>query len=267
MGHNREILLGAQFICAQSIMALYTQSDLWLRSLLSIAWADGNFDESEQQLIRSLVDHSLPDDVALQSFATVTDDELRSVLGQDPAIAENFLRTAVMVAVADGVYSTAEDEILQRFCHVLNTSHDILETLRLTLCNLPQQTLAPLVNAEIVHEDTVHEDAVDGETIATPPGLQASGLQPPVAKVDPLQSVRVWLDGMDIDDPKVARFLCKLIPPTCPFERDVVIFGKKLAHIPPMCKLNPLYEQLVGLRFRSLSYLADTCKEDISPYL
>ncbi len=233
-------------------MALYTQSDLWLRSLLSIAWADGNFDDSEQQLIRSLVDYSLPDDAALQSFATVTDEELRSVLGQDPAIAENFLRTAVMVAVADGVYSTAEDEILQRFCRVLNTSHDILDTLRLTLCNLPQQTLAPLVNEETVRESPIEIPA---------------GFQPPVAKVDPLKSVRVWLDGMDIEDPKVARFLCKLIPPSCPFERDVVLFGKKLAHIPPMCKVNPLYEQLVGLRFRSLSYLADTCKEDISPYL
>jgi tellurite resistance protein len=262
MGHNRISPLGAQSICAQSIMALYTQSDLWLRSLLSIAWADGNFDDSEQQLIRSLVDHSLPDDVALQSFATVTDEELRSVLGQDPAIAENFLRTAVMVAVADGVYSTAEDEILHRFCRVLNTSHDILDTLRLTLCDLPQQTLASLVL-----EPLVNEEAVKAEPIVPPPGLQAPGLQPPGAKVDPLKSVRVWLDGMDIEDPKVARFLCKLIPPTCPFERDVVLFGKKLAHIPPMCKVNPLYEQLVGLRFRSLSYLADTCKEDISPYL
>jgi tellurite resistance protein len=233
-------------------MALQTQSDLWLRSLLSIAWADGNFDDSEQQLIRSLADHQLPDNATLPSFATVTDEELRSVLGQDSAIAENFLRTAVMVAIADGVYSTAEDEILQRFCRVLNTSQEILETLRLTLCNLSEQTLAPLV---------------DTATIETPPGLQAPGLQPSVTKVDPLKSVRVWLDEMAIDDPKVARFLCKLIPATCPFERDVVLFGKKLAHIPPMCKINPLYEQLVGLRFRSLSYLADTCKEDISAYL
>ncbi len=237
-------------------MALHTQSDLWTRALLSIAWADGNFDESEKQLITSLTDLTLiaDDDIAddeFKHFASVTDEELRSGLGYDPAIAENFLRTAVMVAVADGVYSTAEDEILQRFCTVLNTSHDILETLRLTLCNLPEQTLAPLVNAGTV---------VDAGTIGP-------GLQPPVPKIDPLKSVRVWLDGMDIEDPKVARFLCKLIPPSCPFERDVVLFGKKLVHIPPMCKVNPLYEQLVGLRFRSLSYLADTCKEDISAYL
>ncbi|MFM7714540.1 MAG: Mo-dependent nitrogenase C-terminal domain-containing protein, partial [Microcystis sp.] len=28
-----------------------------------------------------------------------------------------------------------------------------------------------------------------------------------------------------------------------------------------------LYEQLVGLRFRALSYLADDCQEDISEYI
>lgn len=67
-------------------------------------------------------------------------------------------------------------------------------------------------------------------------------------------------------DPKVARFLCKMIPAQCPFERDVKLFGDKVVHIPPMCKLNPLYEQLVGLRFRAMSYLADDCGEDVTPY-
>jgi hypothetical protein len=36
-------------------------------------------------------------------------------------------------------------------------------------------------------------------------------------------------------------------------------------HIPAMCEINPLYDQLVGLRFRSLSYLADK-GEDVSKY-
>jgi Mo-dependent nitrogenase C-terminus len=72
---------------------------------------------------------------------------------------------------------------------------------------------------------------------------------------------------MRVQDPQVAHFLCRLIPSQCPFERDVVLFGKKVVHIPPMCKLNPLYEQLVGLRFRALSYLADDRGEDISAYL
>ncbi|MEG4348749.1 Mo-dependent nitrogenase C-terminal domain-containing protein [Microcoleus sp. LAD1_D5] len=33
-----------------------------------------------------------------------------------------------------------------------------------------------------------------------------------------------------------------------------------------MCKLNPVSEELVGLRFRSLSFLVDVCGEDVTPY-
>jgi hypothetical protein len=40
----------------------------------------------------------------------------------------------------------------------------------------------------------------------------------------------------------------------------------RIDNIPPMCKLNPLYEEVVGLRFRALCYLADDCGEDISQY-
>ena len=73
-----------------------------------------------------------------------------------------------------------------------------------------------------------------------------------------LQPLRQWLDSIEIDDPKVAQFLCKVIPGNCPFERDIVLFGRKIGHIPPLCKLNPFYDQLVGLRFRALCFLADS---------
>ncbi len=73
-----------------------------------------------------------------------------------------------------------------------------------------------------------------------------------------LQPLRQWLDRIEINDPKVAQFLCKAIPGHCPFERDIVLFGRKIGHIPPLCKLNPFYEQLVGLRFRALCFLADS---------
>jgi hypothetical protein len=71
---------------------------------------------------------------------------------------------------------------------------------------------------------------------------------------------------MEVKDPKIARLLCRLIPSQCPFERDINLLGRTIAHVPPLCKLNPLYDQLVGLRFRALSYLADQCGEDISSY-
>ena len=81
-----------------------------------------------------------------------------------------------------------------------------------------------------------------------------------------LQPIRQWLDSFEIQNPQVAKFIAKSIPAQCPFERDIILFGHKVAHIPPMCKLNPLYDQFVGLRFRALCYLADQCGEDIQAY-
>lgn len=81
-----------------------------------------------------------------------------------------------------------------------------------------------------------------------------------------LQPLRQWLDKIEIPNPAIARFIANLIPAQCPFERDLMLFGRKVAHIPPLCKLNPFYEQLVGLRFRALCFLADECGEDIQSY-
>ena len=83
---------------------------------------------------------------------------------------------------------------------------------------------------------------------------------------DFLSPIRQWLDSKEVNNAKLAHFLCKLIPAQCPFERDIVVFGRKLFHIPPMCKLNPLYEEVVTLRFKALCYLADECGEDITAY-
>ena len=83
---------------------------------------------------------------------------------------------------------------------------------------------------------------------------------------DILQPLRRWVDSIQVNNRQLAHRLCKLIPAQCPFERDVKFLGKTLFHIPPMCKLNPLYEEVVGLRFRALCYLADECGEDVSQY-
>jgi hypothetical protein len=81
-----------------------------------------------------------------------------------------------------------------------------------------------------------------------------------------LHPIRDWLDGFDVRNVKTAHRIAKLIPAQCPFERDVKLLGRTLGHIPPLCKLNPFYEQLVTLRFRALCYLADECGEDIRSY-
>ncbi|HIK08491.1 MAG TPA: Mo-dependent nitrogenase C-terminal domain-containing protein [Trichormus sp. M33_DOE_039] len=84
--------------------------------------------------------------------------------------------------------------------------------------------------------------------------------------IDLLKPLRQWLDNLEIHNRKLAYFIAKFIPAQCPFERDITLFGRKIAHIPPMCKLNPLYDQFVGLRFRALCYLVDQCGEDIQSY-
>lgn len=60
-----------------------------------------------------------------------------------------------------------------------------------------------------------------------------------------------WFDTLEIHDRKVAQFLCKTIPARCPFARTIKLFNYTLFHILPLCKLNPLYEQVVTLRFRA----------------
>ncbi len=223
-----------------SVVNAYTkeQVEVWLRGLLSVAWADGNFEQHEQELIANLIQEDLDTKLDLTSLEPITAEELAAVLGQDTKIAENFLRTAVMVAIADGTYSVSEDNILHQFCQVLGQKEEILAAL----------------------SHTLHDPQAQEQRIAAP--VVSSDVS-----MDALQPVRHWLDELEIHDPKVARFLCKMIPSQCPFERDVTLFGQKIVHIPALCKLNPLYEQLVGLRFRALSYLADECKEDVSTYI
>jgi len=165
-------------------------------------------------------------------------------LGEDSETAENFLRTAVLVAVADGVYSAPEYELLQQFSQALNVEVEALKSL----------------------ENNLYRPEAESEQAGA-----ASSLTPPSKKskagVDVLHPVKDWLEGMEIKDPRLAKFVCKVIPPQCPFERDINLFGRKVAHIPPLCKLNPLYEQFTMLRFRSLSYLADDCGEDVTKYV
>jgi tellurite resistance protein len=207
----------------------------WLRGLLTVAWADGNFDAKEQELIANITDTELAPKIKFESLEPIEPEELAAVLGKNTTAAENFLRTAVMVAIADGIYSPTEDDLLHKFCLVLGQPEELLKALRYTIEH-PQQLQTPSANLT-------------------------------KRQLDALRSIREWLDKLEIHDPRVARFLCKMIPSQCPFERDVKLFGRKIIHIPPMCKINPLYEQLVGLRFRALSYLADDCREDISSYI
>ncbi|NDJ22611.1 nitrogenase [Nostoc sp. B(2019)] len=85
-------------------------------------------------------------------------------------------------------------------------------------------------------------------------------------RIDLLLPIKTWLESLEIRQPKMARLLCRLIPASCPFEREIKLFDRTIAYIPPLCKLNPFYEQIVAIRFKSLCYLANECNEDITLY-
>lgn len=89
---------------------------------------------------------------------------------------------------------------------------------------------------------------------------------PSFPKLDVFAPIRRSIDALEIHSEKTAHLICKLIPCKCPFERDISFLNLTF-HIPPLCKLNPLYNELIYLRFRALSYLTDVCHEDIAPYL
>ena len=94
------------------------------------------------------------------------------------------------------------------------------------------------------------------------PGL-APDRGPGIGLLNPL---RRWVDRLEVTNRTFAHLVCRVIPCCCPFERDISWFGHTV-HIPALCKLNPLYEEFVGLRFRSLAYLTDACGEDVTRYI
>lgn len=77
-----------------------------------------------------------------------------------------------------------------------------------------------------------------------------------------LEPIKRRIESISVENPGRAHRIVSLIPADCPFERDLKLFGRVVAHIPPMCKLNPLYEELVMLRFKAMCYLVDECGED-----
>lgn len=181
---------------------------------MRIALADGEFSDSEQKLFSDL-NHNYHPESSIDYAQPITAEELAVSLGDDPKVRQDFLRTAVMMAMADGNYSTQEDTVIHEFCTALNQEVKPMTELKLKLAGVEEH----------------HPDLLD--------------------------PLREWLDHLEVKDDRLATLFCKIIPAQCPFERDVTLFGRKIAHIPAMCKINPLFDQLMGLRFRSLNYLAE----------
>jgi hypothetical protein len=81
----------------------------------------------------------------------------------------------------------------------------------------------------------------------------------------PFKIIKKRLENLEISTTETAEKIVNLIPNTCPFAREIRVFNRLLFRIPPLCKLNPFYEDLMMLRFRALSFLGEM-GEDITPY-
>lgn len=120
-------------------------------------------------------------------------------------------------------------------------------------------------NLALVSWTWINATALSGSTLPAD-RLTAPSQVSARPEVDLFLPIRCWLDNIQVQNSGFAHRICQLIPAQCPFERDIKLFGHTVFQIPPLCKLNPVYEQVVALRFRALCYLADDCGEDISAY-
>lgn len=83
--------------------------------------------------------------------------------------------------------------------------------------------------------------------------------------ISPLNYIKNKLDSWEIKEKNIAKKIVSLIPSQCPFAQDICVFDRKIVTIPPLCKLNPFYENLMILRFRALCFLSEI-GEDVTPY-
>jgi tellurite resistance protein len=197
---------------------------LWIAALHQLALVDGDFSPAEKLVLEEQLTRDLPglrlDDLHHPGAAALV-----HRFGVGTPLAEEFLQSAVLVALTDGHVSAAELDLLRHWSEVLQVGEAMIDD----LLRAPASREGDI---DIRCDTDLHPGLLDG--------------------------VRHFLDGIEPSDPEVARFLVRLIPAQCPFERDVKLFGWKLVHIPPMCKINPLYEQLVALRFRCLCRLEES---------
>jgi len=213
------------------------QIAVWLRGLAQIARADGHFSREEEELIRAFVDHS-PGYGPPENGVPAEERAHFEAQALPPV-------EAMELATVLGKGTTAAQSFLRTAVAIALVDGEYSDA--------EDRLIQQYAHALACEADIMNQ-------------IRLNLGSRPEAHPDVLAPLKGWLDGVVIHDARLARALCRLIPAQCPFERDVVLFGKKVAHIPAMCKINPLYDQLMGLRFRALSYLADECHEDVSEF-
>ena len=73
----------------------------------------------------------------------------------------------------------------------------------------------------------------------------------------PYNFIKEKLESLEINRKETAEKIVKLIPSQCPFAKEIKVFDRMICKIPPLCKLNPFYDDLMVLRFRALCFLSE----------
>ena len=76
-----------------------------------------------------------------------------------------------------------------------------------------------------------------------------------LAFFNPLLPLRRWVNNLEVSSVTTAQWICRVIPNTCSSGYDFTVFGRISLHVPSLCKLNPLADELVDLRFRAADFL------------
>ena len=102
----------------------------WLAALHQLALVDGDFDPEEQRQLAE----QLNDDCPLQDFdwkhwRAPDLDEISRLFSSDPNSGEQFLRSAVVVALADGHLSQSELDLLQNWAEALGLKSELISSL------------------------------------------------------------------------------------------------------------------------------------------
>ena len=163
-----------------------TQISAWLRGLLAIAWADGHYDPEERMEIEQIAREQVAPTVDLPNLEPISPTDLAGQLGENPDDGENFLRTAVMVAMADGVISASEVTLLRQFEAALDLDLNVLDSLDTTAYDLESVDEEMSVMSAHVSTNLQSPSSSDrySEVLAPP---SSSGLTEWISKI------HVWL--------------------------------------------------------------------------
>jgi hypothetical protein len=70
-----------------------------------------------------------------------------------------------------------------------------------------------------------------------------------------LAALKEQINTLEVHNIQVAKWICRVIPNTCSTGYDLRFWGRTWLHLPSLCELNPLTDELVDLRFRAADFL------------